>query len=115
MANPNILFEGISDEGRVDILMELIKNLETSVTAHRLALRSTRVTRLQRHILTGRIDHENQLIRNLKTELRYHAEDMVNKHSEIVSYATNVASSFPTVEILESLHSRISVLESKQA
>jgi len=92
MANPNILFEGISDEGRVDILLELIKDLETSVSAHRLALRSTGVTRLQKHILTVRIDHENQLIKNLKTELRYHAEDVVNKYSEIESYATNVAS-----------------------
>ena len=99
----------MSDEGETDILQRNIADVRTSLRQHGLRLKELDNERL---VLTKTIVNEMHTLEIFEESLHVHGQEMVNRYSTVMP---KTASTFSTVEILESLHSRISALESRQA
>lgn len=102
----------MSDEGEIDILQLNIAKCRRDIRQLRLRLMTFDEGSAERQGILDNIEAEMRTLRVFQDSLRQHAENMTDRYSEKIP---NAASTFQVVDILESLHSRISALESKQA
>ncbi len=109
----SLSLEGMSEEDIVDTYLYLIDKLKRSVEVEKSNLLTAR-SQKEKEKINEKIQRKNTRIFMYRVDLKQHTEMMINKGTSINQFSRNVASTFPAVDILESLHSRISALESRQ-